>query len=329
MSKLDDLISERGCLLIDGAMGTEMFARGLEPGAPPELWNVEHPARVAEVYQAYVDAGSDIFLTNSFGGTAFRLKLHDLQDRVEELNEAAARIGREVADAAERTVLVAGSMGPTGELLEPMGSLTPETCAEAFARQAAGLTAGGADVLWIETMSHLDEVAAAVEGARSVSDLPITATLSFDTAGRTMMGVTGTEAVNTLSALGVTAVGANCGNNLADTEAALGEMRAANPDIHLISKANAGMPEWRGADLHYSGSPDVMAAHAHRQQLAGVQMVGGCCGSAPAHIAMMRDVLDGVIDAPEVEFEPAVLRQVLKDSGDQPTGRRRGRRPRG
>lgn len=325
MSKLDDLIAERGCLLIDGAMGTEMFARGLEPGAPPELWNVEEPDRVAEVYQAYVDSGSDIFLTNSFGGTAFRLKLHDLHERVEELNEAAARIARTVADAADRTVLVAGSMGPTGELLEPMGSLTPATCAEAFARQAAGLTAGGADILWIETMSHLDEVAAAVEGARSESDLPITATLSFDTAGRSMMGVTGTQAVTRLAELGIAAVGANCGNNLADTEAALAEMRAANPDIYLISKANAGMPEWRGADLHYSGSPEIMAAHAHRQREAGIQLIGGCCGSAPAHLAMMRAVLDGKIAVPEVEFEPAVLRQVLKDSDRATRGRRRGR----
>ena len=328
MSKLDDLIAERGCLLIDGAMGTEMFARGLEAGAPPELWNIEHPDRVAEVYRAYVDAGSDIFLTNSFGGTAFRLKLHDLHERVEELNEAAARIGRSIADGLDRTVLVAGSMGPTGELLEPMGTMTPTTCAEAFARQAAGLTAGGADILWIETMSHLDEIAAAVEGARSVSELPITATLSFDTAGRTMMGVTGADAVNRLAELGVAAVGANCGNNLADTEAALAEMRAANPTIHLISKANAGMPEWRGADLHYSGSPEIMAAHAHRQRAAGIQMIGGCCGSAPAHLAMMRAVLDGDIEPPEVDFEPAVLRQVLKRSDDEPTGRRRGRRPR-
>jgi 5-methyltetrahydrofolate--homocysteine methyltransferase len=209
-----------------------------------------------------------------------------------------------------------------------MGAMTPTTCADAFARQAAGLAAGGADLLWIETMSHLDEIEAAVEGARSVSDLPITATLSFDTAGRTMMGVTGTEAVNRLAELGVVAVGANCGNNLADTEAALAEMRKANPDIHLISKANAGMPEWRGAELHYSGSPEIMAAHAHRQRGAGVQMIGGCCGSTPAHLAMMRAVLDGNIEPPEVDFEPAVLRQVLKRTGDEPTGRRRGRRPR-
>ncbi len=312
MSKLDDLIAERGCLLIDGAMGTELFRRGLESGDPPELWNVEEPERVASIYQAYVDAGSDVFLTNSFGGTAFRLKLHKLDKRVVELNEAAARIGRKVADAADRTVLVAGSMGPTGELLEPMGALTPSTCAAAFAEQAKGLDAGGADLLWIETMSHLDEVAAAIEGARSVSDLPITATMSFDTAGRTMMGVTGVEAVTRLAELGVAAIGANCGNNLGDTEAALAEMRAVNPAINLISKANAGMPEWRGTELHYSGSPEVMAAHAHRQRAAGVQLIGGCCGSTPEHIALMRAVLDGDAPVPDVDFEPAVMRQVAK-----------------
>lgn len=323
MSKLDDLIAERGCLLIDGAMGTELFRRGLGSGDPPELWNVEEPDRVKSVYQAYVDAGSDVFLTNSFGGTAFRLKLHRLHERVEELNEAAARIGREVADAADRTVLVAGSMGPSGELLEPMGTMTPATCAAAFAAQAKGLSAGGADLLWIETMSHLDEVAAAIEGARSVSDLPITATLSFDTAGRTMMGVTGAEAVTRLAELGVAAVGANCGNNLGDTEAAIAEMRAADPSMVLISKANAGMPEWRGTELHYSGSPDVMAAHAHRQRAAGVQLIGGCCGSTPEHLALMRAVLDGTEPVPDVEFEPAVMRQVSKrDPGRR--GRRRG-----
>lgn len=312
MTILHELLEERDVLLIDGAMGTELFARGLESGGAPELWNVEHPDRVAAVHADYVAAGSDIILTNSFGGTGFRLKLHQLDDRVVELNEAAARVARTAADAADRTVIVAGSMGPTGELLEPMGSMTLATCAAAFAEQAKGLDAGGADVLWIETMSHLDEIAGAVEGARSVSDLPICVTLSYDTAGRTMMGVTGVDAVNRLAELGVTAVGANCGNNLADTEAAVAEMRAANPDILLISKANAGMPEWHGADLHYSGSPEVMAAHAHRQRTAGIQLIGACCGSSPKHLAMMRQVLDGDIEVPEVEFEVAVKRQVAK-----------------
>ncbi len=320
MTVLHELLAERGVLLIDGAMGTELFARGLGSGDPPEAWNVDHPDRVKAVHRDYIDAGSDIVLTNTFGGTRFRLKLHKLEDRTIEINRAAATIAREVADEFDRRLIIAGSMGPTGELLTPMGTMTMASCADAFAEQATGLAEGGADVLWIETMSHLDEIAAAVEGARSVSDLPICATLSFDTAGRTMMGVTGTDAVARLAELGVAAIGANCGNNLADTEAALHEMRAANPDILLISKANAGMPEWHGTELHYSGSPDVMAAHAHRQQEAGIQLIGACCGSSPEHLQMMRQVVDGELPVPEVEFEVAVVRQVPK--GRARTGRR-------
>lgn len=327
MNVLHDLLTAQGTLLIDGAMGTELFARGLGSGDPPEMWNVDHPDRVTAVHAAYVNAGSDIVLTNSFGGTGFRLKLHKLDDRCIELNRAAAQVARTAADAhfkeTGRRVLVAGSMGPTGELLEPMGSMTPATCAEAFREQAIGLDEGGADVLWIETMSHLDEVAAAVEGARSVSDLPVCATLSFDTAGRTMMGVSGKAAVNRLTELGVDAIGANCGNNLADTEAALHEMRAANPDVPLISKANAGMPEWHGTELHYSGDPEVMAAHAVRQRDAGIQIIGACCGSSPKHLAMMRQVLDGNLPVPEVEFEVAAVRQVAK--ARRRTGRRSSR----
>jgi len=324
MTVLHDLIAERGTLLIDGAMGTELFARGLGSGDPPEMWNVDHPDRVTAVHADYMAAGSDIVLTNSFGGTGFRLKLHKLQDRCIELNRAAADVARAAADAhldaTGRRVLIAGSMGPSGELLVPMGDMTMATCADAFREQAAGLAEGGADLLWLETMSHLDEVTAAVEGARSVTDLPIVATLSFDTAGRTMMGVTGEDAVRRLVEVGVDAVGANCGNNLADTEAALHEMRSTDPDVLLVSKANAGMPEWHGTELHYSGEPEVMAAHAIRQRDAGVQIIGACCGSAPRHLAMMRQVLDGLIPVPEVEFEVAAVRQVPK--GRQRTGRR-------
>jgi 5-methyltetrahydrofolate--homocysteine methyltransferase len=320
VSVLDELLQEREVLLVDGAMGTELFGRGLGSGDPPELWNVEYPDRVRAVHDDYIAAGSDIVLTNSFGGTSFRLKLHGLQGRVVELNKAAASVAREAAKVSGRRVLVAGSMGPTGELLEPMGTMTPSSCAAAFAEQAEGLTAGGADLLWIETMSHLDEVAAAVEGARSVSDLPICATMSFDTAGRTMMGVTGAEAVARLGALGVTAIGANCGNNLPDTEAAVAEMRALADGVHLVSKANAGMPEWHGAELRYSGSPEVMAAHAVRQREAGVRIIGACCGSSPEHVAMMRKVLDGELPVPAVDHEVAAAREAPR------TRQRRGRR---
>src|SRR5690606_34044082 len=196
MNKLLELLQSESVLLLDGAMGTELFARGLVSGGSPEAWNVEAPERVQDVHKAYVDAGSNIILTNSFGGTSYRLKLHNMQDRVVELNRAAAQNARAAADATERPVLVAGSMGPTGELLVPMGNMTYDECREAFAEQARGLVEGGVDILWVETMSDLDEVKAAVEGARSVApDLPICATMSYDTRGRTMMGVTGAQMV--------------------------------------------------------------------------------------------------------------------------------------
>lgn len=313
MTTLGELLADREALLIDGAMGTELFSRGLAVGGAPELWNIERPEELAHVHADYVRAGSDIILTNTFGGTHFRAALHDLDDRIVELNAAGARVARSVADSAGRPVLVAGSMGPTGELLEPMGKMTMTTCAEAFAEQARGLADGGADLLWIETMSHMDEVAGAIEGARSVTDLPIAVTLSFDTAGRTMMGVSGEQAAARLTELGVAAMGANCGNNLADTEAALSEMRSVNPDAILIAKANAGMPEWRGADLFYSGSPQVMGAYLDRVRGAGVQVIGACCGSSPKHLSFMRQVLDGDVAVPDVDVEVASVRQVVKE----------------
>jgi 5-methyltetrahydrofolate--homocysteine methyltransferase len=301
MNKVLDRLQQQGFLVLDGAMGTQLFARGLVSGGSPEAWNVEHPERVQSVHQAYVDAGSDVILTNSFGGTRYRMKLHDLQDRVVELNRAAARNARAAADAAGHPVLVAGSMGPTGELLVPMGNMTYEQCRDAFAEQAQGLIEGGVDVLWVETMSDLNEVKAAVEGARAVSaDIPICATMSYDTRGRTMMGVTGAVMAQELAGLGLTAIGANCGNNLPETEAALAEMHAAMPDLILIAKANAGMPRFEGEKLVYDGTPEVMAAYADRVHQHGVALIGGCCGSGPEHIRMMKQVLTGAIPVPEV-----------------------------
>ncbi|MGI9598909.1 MAG: betaine--homocysteine S-methyltransferase [Acidimicrobiales bacterium] len=317
MTVLDDLVAKAGFVLMDGATGTELFKRGLGSGDPPEAWNVDEPDKIRSAYEAYVDAGSDMFLTNSFGGTHYRLALHKLDDRVVELNEMAAKLGREVADAAmaatpDRTVLVAGSMGPTGELMEPMGTMTHASCAAAFAEQATGLAKGGADVLWIETMSSVEEVEAAVAGARKACDLPICVAMSFDTAGRTMMGVTGTMAGELAARLEVDAIGANCGNNLADTEAAIIQMREANPDVMLISKGNAGIPEWHGTELHYSGSPEVMAAYANRARELGASLIGGCCGNSSDHIALMRAVLAGEVPVPEVEEITATTQLVAK-----------------
>lgn len=323
MNPLHDLLEERDALLIDGAMGTELFARGLTAGDPPEMWNIDMPDHIVDVHRGYIDAGSDIILTNSFGGTAFRLKLHNLQDRVHELNQAAAHVGRRAADSVERTVIVAGSMGPSGELMEPMGELTPESCAAAFAEQARGLADGGADMLWIETMSSLDEVKAAIDGARRTTDLPIAATMSFDTAGRTMMGVTGQAAAEQLAELGLAAIGANCGNNIVETEAAVQQIKAGAGDVPVIVKANAGIPEFKGDELSYTGSPEVMGAHLQRMRDAGVEIIGGCCGTATEHIAFMRQVLDGDVAAPDIAG-PGPNRP--DDDPDSPGRTRRRRR---
>lgn len=318
-SVLTDLIAERGVLVVDGATGTQLMAAGLEAGDAPERLNLDRPEVVHGLHESYVNVGSDIVLTNTFGGSRYRLKLHKLDDRVVEINREAARHARHVVDQLPRRVLVAGSIGPTGELLAPLGALDPADAAAAFAEQAQGLTEGGADVLWVETMSSMEEIEAAIAGARSVSDLPIAVTLSFDTAGRTMMGVTGTQAATRLVELGVAALGANCGNNLADTEAAVAEMLEVAGDTPVIAKANAGIPHWHGTELIYSGSPEVMAAHAHRVSSAGVTIIGGCCGNDPSHLAAIRGVLDGTLPVPEVEFTPA-------DRAAPSPGRRRSRR---
>ncbi|MCE2512877.1 MAG: betaine--homocysteine S-methyltransferase [Acidimicrobiia bacterium] len=325
---MSELLAAKGYLVADGAMGTQLFAVGLSAGDPPEAWNVHHAEQVRAIHRAYLQAGADLVVTNSFGGTRFRLALHNLQDRVVELNTAAARNARIEADAeAERTgraVLVAGSMGPTGELLEPLGNMSAAGCQAAFAEQAEGLAAGGADALWIETMSDLDEVEAAVRGARSACDLPVTATMSFDTAGRTMMGVTGTELAERLDGLGLAAMGANCGNNVADTESAVIAMVIAAAATPVVSKPNAGVPVWSGDALVYDGTPEVMAAHAYRARAAGVAVIGSCCGSTPAHTAKIAAVLRGDQPPPDVELASPSTTPGTEDRLARRRTRRRG-----
>ena len=324
MADFSDLLAANGYLVLDGAMGTQLFAAGLSAGDPPEKWNVDHPERIQAIHRGYVVAGSDVVLTNSFGGNRHRLKLHSLESETYELNVAAVAAARSVADQASRPIIVAGSMGPTGELIEPLGELTEEAAAEAFAEQAAGLTDGGADVLWLETMSALPEVEAGVRGARSASDLPIVATLSFDTAGRTMMGITGEEAGSRLAELGVVGIGANCGNNLADTEAAVAAIRSTCGNIPVISKANAGIPVWKGDKLEYDGTPEVLSAHAHRLRKAGISAIGACCGSTPDHITHIRGVLDG--DLPVPNIAPPISAATVSPGARESRGGRRRRR---
>jgi 5-methyltetrahydrofolate--homocysteine methyltransferase len=277
-------------ILVDGAMGTQLMAAGLLFGDPPELWNAlpDKQDKVRAVYHGYLDAGSDIILTNTFGGSPFRLKMHNLQDRVSELNKAGAELAR--AEAGER--VVAGDIGPSGEIFEPMGSLTYASAVDGFARQAEGLAAGGADVFWIETMSDLKEVQAAVEGARlAAPGLPIVATMTFDTRGFTMMGVSPADAINELSKLNLAAIGGNCGNGPDELEAVIYAMNLVRQDIPLVGKSNAGMPVFVDGKTTYQATPEVMAETARRIRAFGATIIGGCCGNTPAHIAAMKDAL--------------------------------------
>jgi methionine synthase I (cobalamin-dependent) len=286
------LLAAPGPILADGAMGTMLFEAGLTSGESPERWNVERPDVIRGIHRAYRDAGSRILLTNTFGGNRHRLALHGLEARVGELNEAAARIAAEVAHAPGSRAVVAGDIGPSGGILAPLGELDRPDAVKGFAEQAAALRAGGVDVFWIETMSALEEVEAAVEGVRQAAPgVPIVVTMSFDTHGHTMMGVSPAQAAKELSALGAIAVGGNCGLGPAELLPAMVEMRAAAPDAVLVAKPNAGLPVLEDGRAVYRGSPEEMADYARRLAGAGVRIVGGCCGSAPAHLRAMADAL--------------------------------------
>ncbi|MBX3568567.1 MAG: betaine--homocysteine S-methyltransferase [Rhizobiaceae bacterium] len=290
---IDALLAEKGVLLADGATGTNLFAMGLESGEAPELWNETAPEKITTLHQKFVDAGADIILTNSFGGTRHRLKLHHAQDRVFELNKKAAEIARAVADKAGRKVIVAGSIGPTGELLVPLGAMTYDEAVAAFKEQIEGLLAGGAEIAWIETMSAPDEARAAAQAAIDAG-LPYTYTFSFDTAGRSMMGLAPKDVhgVGEGFADSAVAVGANCGVGASDILASLLDMTAAKPDAKVIVKGNCGIPEFRGTEIHYSGTPELMADYVRLAVDAGAKIVGGCCGTSFEHLAAMRKSLD-------------------------------------
>jgi methionine synthase I (cobalamin-dependent) len=291
MNTLQSLLASNSYLLADGATGTMLMSIGLEHGTVPEVWNLSHPDKVRSIHRGYIEAGSSIILTNSFGGNRFRLERHGLQDQVYELNRAAAELARAEADAVPRPVAVAGSIGPSGELFEPMGLLSFGLARDGFAQQAAALVAGGVDALWTETMSDLQEVQAAVMGARDVTDLPIITTLTFDTNGRTMMSIGPVQALQAMHALGATALGGNCGNGPAEIETVIEAMHTADPGAVLVAKANAGIPEYIDGDLCYSGTPEVMARYALRVYDLGAKIIGGCCGTTPQHLRAMAEAL--------------------------------------
>ncbi|MEL6884096.1 MAG: betaine--homocysteine S-methyltransferase [Pseudomonadota bacterium] len=290
---LTRLLTERGTLLADGATGTNLFAMGLMAGDAPELWNDTDPDKIRTLYRGAVDAGSDLFLTNSFGANASRLKLHDAGHRAFELSRIAAEIGREIADAADRKVLVAGSVGPTGDIMEPVGSLSHADAVEMFHETAAGLKAGGADIGWLETISAPEEYRAAAEGF-ALADLPWAGTMSFDTAGRTMMGVTSTDMVALVGSLPKppAAFGANCGTGASDLLRTVLGFAATGTEVPIIAKGNAGIPKYHDGHIHYDGTPELMADYAVLARDCGASIVGGCCGTTPDHLRHMREALD-------------------------------------
>lgn len=334
---LAQLLAERGVLLADGATGTNLFEMGLTSGDAPELWNVEKPDNIRRLHQGFVDAGADIILTNTFGCNARRLMLHKAQDRVFELNKAGAEIAGEVARKAGRPVVVAGSVGPTGDLFAPLGELTYEQAVEVFVQQMEGLKAGGADVAWIETMSAREEMLAAAEAARRVG-LPYVITASFDTAGRTMMGLTPAGlAVDLVGSDDIPegsrplAIGGNCGVGASDTLVAVMAMADACPGAVVVCKANAGIPVVHGEHVHYSGSPELMADYAKLAIDAGARIIGGCCGNSTEHVAAMRKAIDGHRKGARPTLEQIVeacgeLVSPPADTGEQPQRRARRRK---
>jgi 5-methyltetrahydrofolate--homocysteine methyltransferase len=285
-----EIISRDGYLLGDGAMGTMLQDAGLLDDAP-ERWNTTHPEVIERVMEHYAEAGAGFVTTCSFGGSAPRLALHGLQQDVVGINRTAASVARRVAD--RHRILVAGDVGPTGELLEPLGALAADEARDVFACQIRGLVDGGCDFILIETMSDLAEVEAAIDATRvEAPRMPIMATMSFDTNLRTMMGVTPKAAVTRLSERGVDVVGANCGRGPDEMTLIMRQMRDACPGGTLLAaQTNAGMPRAVGDQFVYDADPDVLAAWALSMRSLGVGVIGGCCGSTPSHIAAMRDAL--------------------------------------
>lgn len=310
---LQELLDSRPWLLADGATGTNLFSRGLQSGDAPELWNSDYPDRVLSHYESFIEAGADIVLTNSFGGTRYRLALHKAQDRVYELNSKAAQILRQAVDQSGRTIVVAGSMGPTGEILQPVGSLSIEDAEQAFEEQAEGLKAGGVDVIWIETMSSKEEVKAAVTGAAKVG-LPIVTCVSIDTNGKTMMGVSPQEVVQFQAELNPTPLGcgANCGLGAAEVVGAIVHMNEANERADqktvLVAKANCGIPEYIDGKIVYNGTPELMAEYAKMAYSAGAKIIGGCCGTTTEHLIAMRGALENIDKEPIPSVDDIVAR---------------------
>ena len=287
---LTELLAQRTPILYDGATGTFLQEMGLPMRQAPESWVLEQPANVYAAAEAYVNAGAQIILTCTFGGTALRLLDAGLEAHAYEINHRAAELAKQ---AANGRALIAGSMGPIGRMPLALGAVTYAEAVDQFADQARALAEGGVDLFSIESMSDIAEMMAAIEGARRAADLPIFATMSFDTNGKTLLGITPTYAAIELTKAGVAAFGANCGRGPEDVAAILQEMRSAAYGAVLIAKPNAGIPEIRAGKAVYSTSPARMALFAREWVRSGAKIIGGCCGTTPQYIAAIREALGG------------------------------------
>lgn len=289
MSTFKERLAQPGVLVADGATGTQLQKAGLPVGAPSELWVLDNPDGVRALHRSYVTAGSDVILTDTFGGTRIKLEKNGMGHKVVEINRKAAQLAREVIGDKG---FVLGDIGPTGALLEPLGELSEEDAVKAFAEQAGALAAGGVDGILIETMSDLNEAIAAVKGVRQATKLPVCVTMSFDSHGRTMMGVKPAKAAKELSAIGVDVIGVNCGRTLTENLTAIQEMRQAAPEAILMAKPNAGLPHADGSDAVYDVTPEIMAEYAKKFASLGVKILGTCCGSTPEHIQAVARALN-------------------------------------
>ncbi|MCC6487925.1 MAG: homocysteine S-methyltransferase family protein [Candidatus Hydrogenedentes bacterium] len=295
MKSIREDVAQKGILVSDGGWGTFLVAAGLGPGECPELWNIDHPDVVRSIAKSYADAGADIVMTNSFGGSRITLEPHGLADRASELNEVAARLSREVAG---ETIHVLASMGPTGKLLM-MGDVTEEQLYNAFAEQAIALERGGADACSVETMAALDEAAIAVRAVKENTALEVVASFTFnmhtDTGYRTMMGVSIADMAAGMLSEGADILGANCSLGPIERIEVIRDLRAAAPTIPILVHPNAGMPH-RADDgcVTYPETPEMMASRVPELVKAGANIIGGCCGTGPGHIrAIVAAVRDG------------------------------------
>jgi methionine synthase I (cobalamin-dependent) len=283
-----EVLQQQAPLLADGATGTMLQAAGLPVGEAPDLWVLENPAAVRTLVAQYIDAGSNLVYTNTFGASRVHLRRGGREEELEAINRTAAQLAREAV--AGRAVFLAGSIGPTGEMLEPYGEFSPDEARQSFAEQAALLAAAGVDALVCETFTDLSEALLAVEAARA-TNLPILASMTFDQSGRTMMGVTPEDAVAQLSEAGAVVVGANCSVGPEVVEHVIRAMKAARPNVLLLAKPNAGLPQFVDGKALYATTPHAMAEFAMRMNEIGVAILGGCCGSTPEHIRAIRGAI--------------------------------------